>query len=358
MNKTKRILVPAIISIVTCLPAISQKQFFKSGQNFSEKQLNSFYSSIRIEGNTIYFIANDYNIYAYDKHSQKELWSSALQYKTSKPCFVGDGKIYTSYYQNKTESTAQLDAATGKLLKTLPMGQLETKPFLRKGILYGTALMADGGCLFAYDSKADSLLWSRFLAHGVSTQPYYFEDFIYANAESDNWVRVDYNGALLDTKCAEKAEIFVSDIPCVKHFNALTHDRTPINHAFSAKYLNGEEAITPANIMYGSQQSFVLHEDKLLIIGSKGKLKNKLIINDLFEEPLSDTAYGLTMLVATGENNLRFVYLNQYIQYNTRTGKADRILDLSAWDPHQVVADDKNVWLISRKDGLLYGLEL
>jgi hypothetical protein len=346
----------AAVFIFTAISSFSQKEFFRSKQTFSTSQLGNFYSSVTIDGNLLLFIANDYNLYAYDKISGEQKWAASLEYKTRAQCFAADGIVYAPYYSEKQESTAMFEAATGKFIKQLPFGPLQTKPVMKDGVLYGTAIY-EAGCLFAYDTKADSVIWWKFIAHGLSTQPYFFDKYIFANAEANNWFKINYKGQLMDTTCKEKADMFVQDIPCIKKFGALTHDGFELDAAFSKKIFdNDEEAITAENLLTTTQYSFTMHGDKLAIIGNKRKVSKLVDLTTLVEDSISENIAGVSQLLAANEETLIFTYLNQFIVYNFKVGKVEKQFDLTSWDPYQLLLDQDKLWLISRKDGLLYAL--
>ena len=346
-----------LISITILFQSVSgsSQVFFKFKQAFTSDQLSSFYSSVTMEQDILLFLGNDYKLYAYDKITGKELWATPIGYKTTRACFVFNGIVYTPYYADKKEQTAQLELATGKLVRTIPIGPLETKPVIRDGVLFGTAII-DGGMVFAYDTKKDSLQWVKFLAHGVSTQPYFFPGYIQANAEANNWVRLSYQGKLLDTVCKKKADIFVSDIPCIRIFNALTHDGVELDASFSKKLFNDEDAIAVNNTLRGVQHSFVLHEDKLAIIGNKRKLLKTIDLLTLIPGTITGRESGLSELISADEETVSFIYLDLFIRHNFKKNKLETTIDLAGWEPYRVLPDQENIWLISRKDGLLYGL--
>jgi outer membrane protein assembly factor BamB len=173
--------------------SFSQKEFFRSQQVFKEGILDKFYSSITIHDSIILFNANDYHLYAYNKNNGSLKWSYKNNYKTSVPVFVADNIIYTAASKNGEQQAVQLSLADGKLIKELPFGPLQTKPIVKNGILFGTAIY-NYGCIIAYDLQKDTVAWSRFIAHGLSRQPYYLANKILANAEGDNWVELGYDG--------------------------------------------------------------------------------------------------------------------------------------------------------------------
>lgn len=348
----------AAVFFFTAITSFSQKEIFRSKQTFSPSQLGSFYSSVTIEGDLVLFIANDYTLYAYDKITGEQKWVTSIGYKTRTQCFAADGIVYAPYYNEKQESTATFDAVTGKFIKQLPFGPLQTKPVMKDGVLYGTAIY-EAGCLFGYDTKTDSVLWWKFIAHGLSTQPYFFGNYILANAEANNWFRINYKGQLTDTTCKEKAAMFVQDIPCIRKFGALTHDGLELDATFSKKtFDNDEEAITTENTLTTTQHSFMLYGDKLAIIGNKRKITKLVDLATLVEDSISENIVGLSQLLNANEETVTLVYLNQLMVYNFKQGKVEKQFDLSSWDPYQLQQDKDKLWLISRKDGLLYGLIL
>ena len=331
----------------------SQKEFFRSQQVFTKEQMSSFYSSVSIHDELVIFNANDYYLYAYNKKDGSLKWAVETNYKSTIPVFVQDNIIYAAISKKEVHQAAQFSLATGKLIKALPFGPLATKPLIKNGMLYGTAIY-NFGCILAYDLKKDTVAWSRFIAHGFSRQPYYFEDKIMANAETNNWVALGYDGVLLDTTCKVKAALFVEDIPCVKKFTALTHDGLEIkgilsDNIFGTNYFDLPEMLTTDNF------TVVLHDNKLRIISNKLKINQQVEVSSLVEE-LADNY--TTKLLKADDENIWLLYSNHQLQYNHKTKILVRLTDLTAWQPNSVLLDEGNIWLISGNDGLLYGLSL
>ncbi len=329
----------------------SQKEFFRSQQVFTEEQMSNFYSSVTIHDGLVIFNANDYHLYAYNKKDGSLKWSVETNYKSTIPVFVQDGIIYAGISKKEVHQAAQFSLTDGKLIKVLPFGPLATKPFIKNGVLYSTAIY-NYGCIVAYDLQKDTVAWSRFIAHGYSRQPYYFENKIMANAEANNWVALSYDGVLLDTACKVKAALFVEDIPCVKTFTALTHDGLAIkgklsDDIFGTNFFDLPEIITTDNF------TVVLNGDKLSIISKKLKMKQQVEVSSLVEDLAND--YNTKLLKADDEH-IWLLYSAHLLQYNYKIKKLVRLTDLTAWQPNSVLLDDENIWLISDKDGLLYGL--
>lgn len=347
----KKQLLTLIALLFLVSEAHSQKEFFRSQQVFTGEQMSNFYSSVTIHKEMVIFNANDYYLYAYNKNDGSLKWSVETNYKSTIPVFVQEGIIYAGISKNEIHQAAQFDLANGKLIKALPFGPLATKPFIKNGTLYGTAIY-NFGCIVAYDLQKDTVAWSRFIAHGFSRPPYYFENKILANAEANNWVALSYNGVLLDTTCTEKAALFVEDIPCIKKFTALSHDGLEIKgklseEIFGVNFFDLPEIITTDNF------TVVLSGDKLSILSKKLKLKQQVEVSSLGEGLAND--YNVKLLKADDEN-IWLLYSGHLLQYNHKTKKMVRSTDLTAWEPNSVLPDEENIWLISGKDGLLYGL--
>lgn len=346
----KRLFIFALF-ISTVFPAFSQKEFFRSQQVFTDQQLSKFYSSITIAGDWLLFTANDYQLYAYNKKSQVLQWSFDANYKSSLPVFVQDSIVYAGIFTNDKEQAVQLELASGKFTRLLPFGPLATKPFLRNNTLYGTAIY-NYGCMLAYDLEKDTVTWSRFIAHGFSNRPYYLANKIMVSAEANNWVAMGYDGVLLDTNCAEKPDFFVEGIPCVNKFMALAHDGLKIKGKL-AKDVFGEGSFESAGIITTDHLTIILSADKLSILSGKLKKKQQVIIASL-AAGLADIENG-KLIKATNEDAW-LLYGDQLLQYNYKSNSLTRITDLSFWKPQQVLLDEENIWLVSLKDGLLYGL--
>lgn len=349
---TKHFFAITILLFITSA-AFTQKEFFRSQQVFEKAQLDKFYSSITIHDSLVLFNANDYTLYAYNKNSGVLKWVYETSYKTTIPVFVAGNIIYAAVSANEKQHAAQISLADGKLIKTLPFGPLLTKPTIKNDLLISTAIY-DYGCILAYDLKKDTVAWSRFIAHGSSREPYYLENKIMANAEGNNWVALGYDGVLLDTTCTVKADIFVENIPCIKTFTALSHDGLEIKGKLAANIFMTDFNDEP-DIITTKKFTYVLFDDKISIISGKLKLKQQLKISLLL--PDLDEDYNAKLLKADDEN-IWLLYSGHIFQYNHKTKKAIRLTDLTTWQPEQVLMDEGNIWLISGKDGLLYGLSL
>lgn len=337
------------------LNGYSQKVFFKSKQSFTETQLKDFYSSVTVFNEWVLFNANDYTIYAYDSRTLNQLWATETKYKTNIPVFVDNYRIYAGVYENKGENTAVFDAE-GKRLKVLSVGPLATRPFIKDKKLYGTALY-EGGCLFEYDLFDDSVTWYRFTAHGMSTQTNFDEKEMLANAEGDNWFRIGYNGRLMDTSCKEKADIFVQDIPCIRNFVGLTHDKKEMTSVFIEK-LFPQGSSEELQIYHTDKSSILLSDDQLVVLGDKLKKKVQIAIPDLSDSVFESEGSARNQILRGDDKQVWLLYNGWLLSINHSTKKVETQINLNPWSPHQVVLSGERVWVISRKDGLLYGIAI
>lgn len=352
-RSTKKLLIFTGLLFIA-IQADCQKAFFQSGQEFTPKQLSKFYSSVSVAGDRVFFLANDYSLYVYNKTSGQLQWKYEAGYKTTQPVFVHDSIVYAPVYSNEQEFSAQLNINSGQLIKTLPFGPLLTDPVVRDGILYGTAIY-NFGCILAYDIKKDTVTWSRFIAHGCSKQPYYFEDGIIANAESDNWFALGYNAVFTDTLCKEKNEIYVEGIPCIRNFMALSHDRQEISETtvpgLSEDGFSGMPAVTSS-----TKFTFVLSGEKLHVFGNK--LKEKMVVKLSALSPKFAGENLEAKLIKADDENVWILVNDHLLQYDHKKKRIIKLSDLSSWNPSQLVIDNDTLWVISRKDGRLYGITI
>ena len=351
MNSTLMKQTVLFIAIFFCaLTCTAQKVFFKSSQSYSQEEFGDFYTAITLNNNQIFFNAPDFRLYAYDKISGSLKWTYKLNYKSNTPCFFVENHILV----NGDIQVVVLDTATGKLAKKFPFKSLLTAPFIKNDILYGTGIY-EGGSLYAYDLKKDSILWARFLAHGVSIKPYYFEDKIVANAEGNNWIELAYSGALKDTSCDTKEVFFPSDLPCVKKFGALTHDGKEVSGKLEDKIRSCEE--NQPYVLFKNNHTIILSNGRLYVLGNKLKKKLEIQLTSL-SDSIDFNDWGLQKILKADNEILWLLYSEKLIIYNYQKKSLVKIINLEDWEPHQAIFDENRLWLISRKDGLLYGLTI
>jgi hypothetical protein len=330
--------------------ANAQKEFFNSGKDFMLKESGSFFSSINLDGDMLLFNAVDYNIYAYDTKTGSLKWSYDNRWSSDIPPYAAGGYVWANTDEG---SGIQLDRATGKLVRTLPFS-IYTKPLFKNGILYSTGIY-DGGCLYAYDIAKDTVLWSRFLAHGCSGAPYYFNDKIVANGEANYWLELDYNGKLKDKKCDGEKTGFPSEYSCVRVFRALTHDRLEITQRLAEDIFAADDEYS--DTASSSRHSFVLSNGTLTVLGDKLKKKVTLDLNTL-SDSLEPGYFTPSQIVRADDERVWLLYGHHLISYHHKNKKAENIIDLRKWRPHQAILQNDHLWIISRNDGRLYGLTI
>lgn len=360
MHRIKKSAVNQIISkVILCFTGLlfsnslfSQTEFFNSKIDFSTEQLDNFYSSFSIDSTQVYINANDYKIYAYDKKSGELNWSHHLANKSNNPPKLFQDNIFVgkhiSEYVNKC---TLLNAKTGDTIQTLSIVSINTQPVFKGDIMYCTAIDVEtGGIILAYDLKKNVVVWKKFIAHGVDTQPYYLKDKIIVNAEGDNWFEVNYNGQLLDTNCKKKTNLFVEDIKCIRNFKYLTHNQKEL----SGSYFENDEYL---KLKYTKDKTIVLGESKMLIINKKNKIEKELILEEII--PLTENLISnYTEILKVEESTVWLFYKNILAVYDFKNGKTIKTYDLTQWNGHQAILEGNNLWLISRNDGQLVGLEL
>ena len=339
-----------LLSTLFFKASFSQKVFFESKDTFTSAQLDEFYSSFNIKDGNIIFNASDYKLHSYNANTGSLNWSYDLRYKSDLPARFVNGVIWA----NAQSGAVALHPQTGEKIKDLPFASVQSDPLIKDRILYATGII-DGGAAFGYDLNADSILWTRFIAHGCARQPYYFSDKIIANGEGDQWLELNYDGTLFRKDCDTEDGSFPSEYPCVKIFQALTHDNKEIKEMFGESF-DGGSFRTPA-VMFFDDQTFAFHDAVLTIFGNKLKKKQS---TDLKKDMgLEELAYYPTQqILKVDTRNAWLLYVDKIYVYDYKKKKLINTIDLSKWAPHQVEMVDDKIWLISEEDGKLYGLDI
>lgn len=341
----------SVAALLLCLSMQGQKVFFQSAQSYTQEQLADLYASLTVQGNLLLFNAPDYHLYAYDKSTGALKWTTPLGWKSNTPPFFVEDYILTN---NNKEQVVKIDTATGKPVKTLPFWNISSQPLVRDGLLYTTAIY-DAGNLLAYDPVQDSVIWFRFLAHGIDQQPYYEASRIWANGEGDTWFEFNYQGRNLSPAC-DSTEAGAPWTPsCSQAFLALTHDGKKITAPW-AKKLGLSEYDRP-QVLYTPRATLLLGEGTLHTIGKGLKRKASTPLHTLLPEEAEEDALSPTHLLRAAGDSVWLLYNHRLIVYNFRKKRMLRSVDLSAWQPHAPLLDAGRLWFVSQKDGLLYGVE-
>jgi hypothetical protein len=360
MEKSKRKLQSAFKILFICLlystTTIAQTEFFNSKIQFSDDNLSHFYSSFSIDSSQVYFNANDYYVHAYDKQTGILKWSYYLANKTNyAPIPYKNNLLVSKHFSEYSDKCVQLNTKTGDTIQTLVIESINTKPIFKKNVMYCTGIDGGiGGAVIAYDLKKNNVIWGKFIAHGVDRQPYYLNDKIIANAEEDNWFELDYNGKMVDTTCEYKTNLFIEDIKCVQNYIHRTHDNKGISQTFLQEYFGDYENL---KVCSNNNYTFLLGYSKLLILKDKLEIAIDINIDEIVTLP-EKAINGYLEILKIDETAIWFFYKNLVVVYDYINYKPVKTIDVSLWRPHQVILDNTQLWLISKNDGQLVGLEL
>lgn len=190
----------------------------------------------------------------------------------------------------------------------------------------------------------------------MDLQPRYslfnLKDRIIANAEDDNWFEIDYNGRFFKTKSKTQISLNTTAI-FVKKYKFLTHDGKEITQDFFQKNkLSSSDYKTKMN----DTHTFILDEKQLLILGdNKKKLLQLGLEKEFPTDDFSQDPYNSILVIQP--ESVWFCYQNFLIHYDFINKKWLRKVDLTKWNPNQVIVENRKIWLISKNDGQLYALD-
>lgn len=329
----------------------SQKEIYKSDFVFDDFKADGIAGSMIISDGSILLDASNDKLYSIDKKEGRVNWeiNEGSKFKTAPYLYHN-----TFFYGNNEQGlsrVSQFDLKTGKKIRDLPFMSLKATPFFLNNIIYSTAL-ADGGRLVAYHLEEDKIIWQKDIGFGVEKQPVYLKDKIIANAEDDNWFEIDYNGNFLKTK--SKKHIYLDTTQFfIKEYKFLTHDSKEITQDFLEKNkLSNSDYQTKIS----QANTFILSEKQFLILGDNKKKVLQLHLEKEFPtDNFDQDAYSA--ILAIEPESFWFCYQNFLIQYDFKNNKLLRKVNLSKWNPHQVIVENRTIWLISKNDGQLYALD-
>jgi outer membrane protein assembly factor BamB len=331
--------------------SFSQTEIWRSDFAFDNFKSDRIAGSMIILDGSILLDAPNDTLYSIDKKEGRVNWEIAGGKKFKTAPYLYDNTFFYGNNEQGLSRVSQFDLETGKKIKDLPFMSLKAKPFFLNNIMYSVAL-ADGGRLVAYHLEENKIIWSKSIGFGVEAQPVYLNDKIIVNAEDDNWFEIDYNGNFLNTKSKKHTYLDTTKI-FVKNYKFLTHDGKEITQDFlkENKFSNSDYQTKTSQV-----NTFILSEKQFLILGNN---KKKVLQFNLEKEFPADNfeqdAYS-GILVLQSES-VWFCYQNFIIQYDFKNDKRLRKVDLSKWNPHQVVLENRIIWLISKNDGQLYALD-
>jgi hypothetical protein len=99
----------------------------------------------------------------------------------------------------------------------------------------------------------------------------------------------------------------------------------------------------------------ILSNRSLFVLGDKRKMKAKIDLNSLSDSiEFSNSSAEKILRVTT--TTVWMFFGGYMLTYDYQRNKLIQAVDLRMWEPHQLILEGSRLWLISRKDGLLYGL--
>ncbi len=328
----------------------SQTELFKSNFQFSKSDLENFYSSMITDSTQIYFKANNYSVYALDKKTGKINWTYYSGNKSNNTPKSFKNIVLAQISENKI---VQLNTKTGDTVQTLKISDLTTQPYFKGDIIYCATVSPEiGGAILAYDLKKNTIVWQKYIGHGVSEQPYFFQDKIVANFENNFWFEVDYNGNALDKdeNCYSKN----SEPPFEEHFCNIHYNL--LNEYHKDVFVKNVK-IEETKYHYAKNVTIILKENIIKVVNEKNKVKKEIDIDEIITLLETDVNNYATILKVE-ENTIWFLYENILAIYDFDKKNVLKTYDLNNWNPHQVILEENYLWLISKNDGELVGLEL
>ena len=338
------------ITFIFSLSTWSQTEIFNTKINFSESDLEEFYSAISIDSQRVYFIANNYTLYVYDKNTKQLLWKDYAGNKSNNAPIYHQNYVFEKMAKGKI---LQLQAITGDTIQTLKIQELTTQPVFKDNMMYCAAVSPEiGGAILAYDLNKNEIVWQKYIGHGVSYQPYFFKNKMVVNYENQYWFELDYNGNALDK--SENCYSKNTEPPFEEQFCNIHYD---VLNQFHKDAAIKNVIIEETKYHYAQNATVILKGNKLKIVNEKNKVKKEIVIDKiitLLETGIND----YSEILKVEENTVWFVYENILDVYDFKKNKTIKAYDLSSWNPHKVVLDGNNLWLISRNDGELVGLTI
>lgn len=331
----------------------AQIECFKTKIQYISADLSKFSSAITTDANQLYFIANDYNLYCFDKNTFELKYKKELNSKSNTAPYSYKNTLIISKYEDKKHQAIILNKVTGETIQELNLSPLKSNPYFVNDTTFISTIIDDnGGQLVCYDLKNNILLWQHFIGHGAD-KPFYIQDeSILANFDYDEWKIVTYDGKIID----EIVEEYGTNIKFKRHniFFDLAHDKNEIKEDVLVNYFSNTENIT---IKTSANVTVLLNPKKLIVLSDDLKVISNVELQKALKQlEESDNDY-LSILKIEPENVWLF-YKNHLVNYNFKKNNFITTYDLTKWNTHQATLDEDTLWLISKNDGQLYGLQL
>lgn len=339
--------------LMITINSYSQTEIFVSKISFSEFELSNFMSSIALDEEAVYFIANDFKLYCIDKKVNFFNYTIEIDCKTDEPVYVFKESIISAQYLNKIQKASVYNKKTGKEIQKLNVSPLRTPPqFLNDSIFVATTINKEGGQLFAYDLHNNALLWGHFVGHGFTFKPYMKNETIIAKFDYDEWKTVGINGEI-EEEIVEEYETN-NKMKLLHVFFELSHDNIEITQEFLSEYFLNTEDL---KVKISTKNTVLLSQEKILILGNDSKVISNIDLENIVQLPdEGENDYLEILKIET--DNVWFFYQNQVVNYNFKKNKVIKTYDVTKWNAHQVLLEGIDLWLISATDGQLYHIKL
>jgi outer membrane protein assembly factor BamB len=331
----------------------AQNVLFNTQVNYSPSELSNFLSSITLDEDAIYFIANDYNLYSIENKTKKVLYTTEINSKSNDAVFILKDTLITSLYENNKHSAVFINKNSGQIIRKLNVSPLKTAPqFLNDSIFVATTINNEGGQLFAYDLHNNTILWEHFVGHGYNFKPYIKNETILANFDYDEWKTVTLNGEI-EEEIVEEYETN-NKMKLLHVFYTLSHDEIEIKQEFLSEYFSNIENI---KVKTNSKNTVILSQNKIVVLADNAEIISNKEFSKIIQLPNEGENDYLEILKIEKEN-VWFFYQNLVVNYNFKKNLVVKTYNLTSWNAHQVILDSNKLWLISKNDGQLYGLQL
>ncbi|MBD8082339.1 outer membrane protein assembly factor BamB family protein [Chryseobacterium caseinilyticum] len=339
------------LPIIFAASVFPQTQIYRSDFDLDKKENTSFKGSLAMSGNTVIFNADNYSLHGINKEKNTVMWERKIGWRSDAAPYIFENSFFYGNYDGNGRKVHQYDISTGETVRELDFQSISTQPYFKNSVMY-TTVMADGGKLMAYDLKTNSVLWQKNINFGAEVQPVFSDDRIIANVEDDLWFEIDYDGNFLKYK--SEISMYVDEKKvAAKKFHFLSHDQTPITREWLQTNKLGNSEF---KIEKNQNCTFLLSENYLTAIGKNGKVKLQINLETIVP-PEEYENEALSAIVSSENEKLWFVFQNHLVHYDTKKEKVLRDVYLINWQPHQLILDGRNIWLISRNDGQLYHLD-
>lgn len=327
----------------------SQTQLYRSEQAGHSETEKNVYNSITLVGNAVIVNTSNYRLKALNKDNYQELWDIDVgTASNTSPYFYNDSFFHPTK-KGERNSMALYDLKTGKMIKELPFESIWSKPHFLGSTMYFMGAM-DGSRLLAYDIDNNETVWERQI--GLGGAPVFLKDKIIAEVDEKQWTEMDYKGKQLTKKTKESVIIDTTKYN-ISNYEFPTHDGKKITGKFlSRKKISNWDFTKEVT----EKHTVLLGDRRLLILGDRRRVVLNLDLETIISPDLEDN-YAVSKMVKMDDETIWLACENHLVHYNFKKKKLLRNVNLTHWQPYQLVLDGRDIWLISKNDGQLYHLD-